>query len=268
MDVLFKKFANMSEYHSYLESGKVQPAFKSRQASKSGGKRFTGTESYEEADKLYLWGDEETAKKLDGSYSIKTMIRKYAATKPTTKKFVSVCGAVPHVPNYIAGIPTNMIAIRRVKVKERVTDVFFNMCISCDVSTEEIIETTIELFKAIMTIESSGTRVNLYAGEAVINKSHTQVAGMAIKIKNATQPIDIVKMVYPLVNPSMLRRHHFRWLEVTKGIEKDFHNGYGRVRDNLTMPYVKKEMRNCHCVCFNEIRKMTCDSIVRTILDN
>lgn len=267
MDVLFQKFANMSEYHRYLESGKVQPAFK-KESSKNGSRSFTGTVSYGAADKLYLWGDEETAKRLDGNYSIKTMIRKYAATKPTTKKFVSVCGAVPHVPNYIAGIPTNMIAIKRVKVKERVMDVFFNMCIDCTVSTEEIIATTIELFKAIMSIESNGTRVNLYVGEAVINKSYDQVVGMAIKIKNATQPIDIVKMVYPLVNPSMLRRHHFRWMEITAGIRENFSDGYGRVNDKKTMPYVRKEMRNCHCVCFNEIRNMTCDSIVRTIIDN
>ena len=119
-----------------------------------------------------------------------------------------------------------------------------------------------------MSIESNGTRVNLYVGEAVINKSYDQVAGMAIKIKNATQPIDIVKMVYPLVNPSMLRRHHFRWMEITAGIAQNFSDGYGCVNDKKTMPYVKKEMRNCHCVCFNEIRNMTCDSIVRTIIDN
>lgn len=267
MEVLFKRFANMTEYHTYLENGVVQPAFKGYQASKEGSKNFTGTKDYESADKLYMYGDEDNAKKVNETANIKMLIKKYAATKPMTKKFVNVAGAMPHVPNFIAGIPTNMVMLRRVKVKERVMDVFFNMAIPCFVSTETIIKTTVELFKAIMSIESNGTRVNLYVGEAVRNHANSQVVGMAIKIKNATQPIDIVKMVYPLVNPSMLRRHHFRFMEVTEGVKDDFRDGYGRVSDKAH-EYAKKEMRGVHCVSFEGIKNMECESIVREILDN
>lgn len=267
MDILFKKFANMTEYHTYLEEGVVQPAFEHYQASQSGSQKFTGTADYTDADKLYMFGDKKNAKKINEKENIKMMIKKYAATKPTTKKFVCVAGAVPHVPNFIAGVPTNMVMLKRVKVKERVMDVFFNMAIPCYVETETIIKTTVELFKAIMTIESNGTRVNLYVGECVRNSRNTQVVGMAIKIKHSTQPIDIEKMVYPLVNPSMLRRHHFRFMEVTEGVEPDFNDGYGRVSDKAH-EYAKKEMRGVHCVSFEGIKNMNCESIVREILDN
>lgn len=265
--VLLKTFANMTEYHRYLQNGVVQDGFKEYQASQEGSEDFTGTKDYAEADKLYLQGDSETAKKIDKQEGITAMIKKYAAQKPMMKKFVSVAGFMPHVPNFIAGVPVNMIAAKRTKVKERVTDVVLNMMIDCGVTVDEIVRTMVELFKAIMMIESNGTRVNVFSAELSKCRSGKQYAGMCVKIKNATQPIDIVKMVYPLVNPSMLRRHNFRFLEVTEGVDPQFNHGYGMVLDECTN-VLKKQLKDKHVIDFYKIRNRKSDEIVKIIYNN
>lgn len=267
--VVFKSFANMTEFHRYLENGVVQDGFKSSPASQeTDDERWYGTKSYSVADELYMKGDKENAKKIDQlSGGIRELIRKYAAQKPMMKKYVSVAGFMPHVPNYIAGVPTSMIAARRTKVPERVTDILINMQIDCSVSCEEIIKTMVELFKAIMMIESNGTRINLYSGEMVHNDAAKQFVGLMVKIKDSRQPIDIVKMVYPLVHPSMLRRHDFRFMEVTKGVDPSFHCGYGRVGEDNTKK-LREIAKNAHVTDFYEIRRKNADEIVKVIFQN
>ena len=263
-EVIFKQFPNMTELHKYLENGEVQDGFKSYQASQKEGD-WSGTKDYKTADDLFMKGDKENAAKMDKmSGGIRELIRKYAAQKPTMKKFVSVAGFMPHVPNYLAGVPVSMIAAKRTKIPEKVTDIVVNMQIDCGVSCEEIIITMVELFKAIMMIESTGTRVNLYSGELVHNVSAQQFVGLMVKIKSSSQPIDIVKMVYPLVHPSMLRRHNFRYMEVTKGVSPEFNDGYGRCGEENT-ERLRKIMKDAHVTDFYECRHKKAEEIVKQI---
>jgi hypothetical protein len=46
-------------------------------------------------------------------------------------------------------------------------------------------------------------------------------------VKNATEKLNLSKLAFPLVHPSMLRRLYLRWLEVFPGVPKSFVGGYG-----------------------------------------
>ena len=140
--------------------------------------------------------------------------------------FSDVVGHAAHVPNYIAGVPTAMINARQTKVKEKVVTVCYNISVACGVGASRIQKTAIEVLGAVILLEASGVRVNLYVCD--ISESSCQTIGWCCKIKDSKQQLNVLKTAYPLCHPSMLRRHSFRWTETTKGVSSTFVNGYGR----------------------------------------
>jgi hypothetical protein len=52
--------------------------------------------------------------------------------------------------------------------------------------------------------------------------------GYTCSLKDYNQPLNLLKMCYPLVHPSMQRRTSFRWLETLPNLnDAEFVNGYG-----------------------------------------
>jgi hypothetical protein len=49
-----------------------------------------------------------------------------------------------------------------------------------------------------------------------------------VRIKSATEKLNVSKIAFPLVHPSMLRRLFFRYIEVYPNVTKSFVFGYGR----------------------------------------
>ena len=171
-----------------------------------------------------LYGDKKLRKKIEdaGVYTTRLKVQKTVARRSI---YTSVVGCAPHVPNYVAGVPVAMINEKKVKVKQKIVTVFYNMAVSGGTSARDIIEACAQLISACMIIEASGVRVNIYAGS--VSEDEGQRVGFAIKIKDSGQPFDTLKMCYPLAHPSMNRRHKFRFLEVTKGVKRGWSDGYG-----------------------------------------
>ena len=48
-----------------------------------------------------------------------------------------------------------------------------------------------------------------------------------VRIKSANERLNINKLSFPLVHPSMLRRLFFRFVEVHPGVPRSFVRGYG-----------------------------------------
>jgi len=54
------------------------------------------------------------------------------------------------------------------------------------------------------------------------------LSSMTVNVKEYGQKINLLKLTFPLVHPSMLRRVTFKWLETTLELkDKDFTRGYG-----------------------------------------
>lgn len=262
-----KLFNSLTVFHTYLENGKVQPFFEYSQNSQGENRvRFTGTHDYHEADKLFLYGDRELAKQIEDAGVVTTRIR-LTQQKPKRQVYSSVVGFAPHVPNYIAGRPNSMINARKVDVKTPIISVVYNCSVSGGTNKKYIISAAANLFSAVMMIEAKGIRVNLY--HAVVSRKNDQTIAAVIKVKDSGQPIDVFKMCYPMVHPSMLRRHYFRFVEVTEGINSDFVYSYGHPvndRDNVRKAIDRTNLKDYKSLSFEEIRDMnSADEVVKFI---
>lgn len=187
--------------------------------------RFTKTESYDEAVGKLLHGDDESAKRMQENEKIH--VKNMHGTGERKRAFTDVIGVAPHVPNYIAGIPQNMINVRRVKMKKKVLDVLYNFGASGSNTAGELARVNALVIGAIMTCEKRGYRINLY----ITDLAHydEEYCGAIIRIKDSGQYIDKYKMAYPLIHPSFLRRNCFRFTEVAPTLTKSSWTwGYGK----------------------------------------
>lgn len=220
-----KVFNNVSLFVDYLSTHTTQEPFEGREYAlleSEDHTKFTRTKSFEEAQRLLTFGDKETAKKLAKLGLVN--VHKLAKQDKRRELYTSITGILPHVPNYIAGRPNNMINVRQRKVSQPVVNIFYDMNAHGGVPQSQILESSVKVAKAVLSIEAKGTRVNLYTG--CFTEKGQQV-GLAVRIKEAGQHVDVLKLCYPLCHPSFLRRHFFRFMEVTENISPRFVGSYG-----------------------------------------
>lgn len=226
-----ERFDNVSLFWAGINGKETQKAFKPQEASLGTGKfrfDFTGTNNIEEATKLLLEGDRQNADKVLQS----VMAIKRQVGKETKRQRVGtgVVGFAPNVPNFLAGVPRNMITATPSKRKDKIINLVYNIGAGCTIEKETLQQAVINLAGAIVALEAGGARVQVFANWTVYETKRgggKHFTSLFVKIKSAAQPLDVLKMVYPLGHPSMLRRHAFRWMEITKDIPDCFRGGYG-----------------------------------------
>ena len=93
---------------------------------------------------------------------------------------------------------------------------------------------------AIKKIEAQGIRVNLNLIWGVAAGNTKEVT--KVRLKSANERLNISKLAFPLVHPSMLRRLCFRYLEVAPTVTKSYTLGYGSPLDGSQLKtYCKDE---------------------------
>lgn len=227
MNNVYKRFESVGEFSAYLAKGTTKPEFEGyNSATEISNYRtnFTGTESFEQADNLLLYGDRDLAEKLERA-GVRQMRLKLQRQKPKRVIRASVVGFAPHVPNFIAGIPTAMLDVKEKRAPQKVVTIYYNCSVRWKIDSEDIIKATANLMAAAMQIEANGTRVNMYVN--CICEAEGQYLCATVKVKEAGQHFDTLKMTYPLVHTSMHRRHMFRLMEVQPGLSSRFARGYG-----------------------------------------
>lgn len=199
---------------------------------------FSSTKTFDEADNLMKFGDDENAKKIQAAAA---NINATPATSERNRLYNSPCGFLPIVPRVLAGVPENMLNIKKEEYRStKVINVVYNTAVGYKVSAEEIVKTSANVASAINTLEKGGYRVNLYVANFVYMRS-TPVC-VAVKIKDAGQYFDGLRVAYPLVNPSFVRRHIFALHERVKGIYLT--GSYGAIMDDSDAEkYVPKDMK-------------------------
>lgn len=223
MKYFTKKFENITAMATYLDNAATQPKFVGCCESQSSDASFYGYESYEQAREKLILGDDELAKLV--KFTDKLDIN--AVGMATRKKMVTrVAGFAPHVPNFIAGVPNNMIWVEEKKVQRKVITIVYNVGCSGDRDAEEVAHTSARLFSAIMSLERKGYRLNLYVASA--QEKSSQRTCMLVKIKEAGQHMDVLKMCLPMISPAMNRRFGFRYRETMPGLKECWVGGYGR----------------------------------------
>lgn len=237
MKNLSKKFDSLCALSAFIANNAPAGYFAGRKlASTDGDADFCGTPDFEAADNMMLGGWSDGAKRVEAA-----MIKSSAAMSDRPRCHTSTVGFAPNVPNYLAGSPLNMINKKRVHVPARVVDIVYNCAVGCSVSASDIEVAAAKLFNVVAGLESAGMRVNLWVVN--VNVSNDQNASIAVKIKSDSQPLNVLKMIYPAAHPSFLRRHLFAVLE-RAGVTGHEWWGYGKViKDSAKIKEVVRGFR-------------------------
>ena len=245
------EFNSISDYVKYLDQTPISKHFKGKELSSvTGDHSFTETWNYEDAqDKLKYGWNEGFDEFVKAKKQVESIMTDYIVAKP--KPINSVVGHVPNVARYIQGHPLNMIEYKKQEVKQPIIDIYNGITYSAFVETSEIIRKGVILLSVIDAIEKAGYRVNLYNIFYADSPNDNEVLSMKVKLKDATQPLNVKKLYYPLVNPSFLRRQTFRYIEVAK-TKYSYRSGYGRP---VGQKRIKKELAD-RVYYFGQIKEL------------
>lgn len=240
------EFTSISDLVSYIKNAKPTPWFENRECSlEVSDKRtkFTKTRFFEEAMNLLENGWYEEAQKIEKELNLSN---KNMFEKDDIKFIQSVAGFHPIVPNYLMGLPDCMVSSKIVPRKQKVVTLNLSISFSCVVSTKEIEEVCLKAFRIVKEIESKGCRVNFnifYSGKAYESEiGKINYCVIKLKVKSANERLNVSKVCFPAIHPSMLRRILFRVVETSEVFTKRYTSGYGTPLSNNELVEVYKDI--------------------------
>lgn len=220
-------FDSLASFYDYICNTPLNDSFRWYPLSSvNGTERFTNTRSFDHATELFKNGwDDMSAKLTQELKNIEHQVQ--PSQKP--RSVYDVQGFQACVPRYIQGIPTNMIGRKNVPIKQKVITLNKFIAYSCGVRASQIEEESIKALQIVKKLEAQGYRVNLNIVEQVSSGGFTYC--LKIRIKSSTEKLNISKVAFPLVHPSMLRRLVFRFVETYPAIPASYCRGYGMPHD-------------------------------------
>ena len=233
-----REFDSLNEFESYITNTPLNDTFRWQKLSSTNGSySFTQTQSYEEATKLLKDGWSSMAQEITKKLNV---IKNQVVNEHVQKILYDVVGFQASVPRYLQGIPTSMVNKKLVPVKQKVITLDKDISYNASIKTEQIIEASVQTLQLIKKIEAQGIRVNLNLIWGVAAGDTKEVA--KVRLKSANERLNISKLSFPLVHPSMLRRLCFRYLEVAPTVTKSYTWGYGAPLDGSQLKtYCKDE---------------------------
>ena len=221
--VFYREFDSIHEFVEYIENTPLNSVFKWEKLGSTDTSQYSWytTKNYEEAQTKLHYGDKSMAEKLTGLLKVQKHSQNMLVQKPN----YDVAGYQASVPRYLQGIPTNMVNKKAVVQKQKVVTITKNIGYLGHYSGQQIIDEAIKAVKLINTIEANGVRCNLYVSS--LAEAGNTAVGFRVKIKSASERMNISKLAFPLANPSMLRRFSFRYREVAPETTDAFKHGYG-----------------------------------------
>lgn len=257
------EFDSLKEFYDYICNTPINDAFRWHYLSSSNSSKgnWYGTQTFEEATELFKngWqiGAEELTKKLKIAETQKEVQTVY-------KSILSMCGYQAIVPLYLQGVPNNMVNKKMVPIKNKVITINKTLSVSASVSSETMKNESVKCFQIIKKIEASGIRVNL---NLMISTGHVCVK---IRLKSANEKLNISKLAFPLVHPSMFRRLYFRFVEVYPTFPSKWTGSYGYVPDEKQFKSVcgKNEIvlpTLLRGSSENEITKLSVDELIEKL---
>lgn len=221
------EFNSLAEFYDYLCVTPFNDAFRwAEHSSVSGSQRFTKTKNFEEAVNLFKSGWSDMASNLVQKLKIS---ESKTENIPKSKNKLDVCGYQAIVPLYLQGVPNNMVNKKMTPIKQKVITINKSIDYNGGVSANEIIDESIKAMQIIKKLEAQGYRCNLniVLGSSAGWSKNAKGFFVKIRIKSASEKMNVSKLAFPLVHPSMLRRLFFRFMEVYPNVTKSFVGGYG-----------------------------------------
>jgi hypothetical protein len=234
MKIVYEHFQTLDSLLEVLEARPVNKAFinemdLSSQRDESerkiqGRESWAGSYTYNEAENVLKEGYKEPLEKMKKAILKIGQASKYQRPRPKN----DVMGYIPHIPNYLNNIPLSMINRERVAPKTKTIHLIYSFCAAAKTKTADLIKGGINFISLVNSLEKQGYRVKIDIVFATTENNTT--ACMTVNLKEYGQQVNLLKLAFPLVHVSMLRRFSFRWLETAPGLterERGFTYGYG-----------------------------------------
>ena len=223
MKINYEKFESIDDFMKCVETRPKNKLMQGANSSRTGTEEFTGTKSYGEALELLKNGYVKPLEKIKSEVARDLKI---SQNRPRRVPQNAVIGFIPNVPNYLLGIPEQMITVHQIPQKAKTISISYYIGNNAHVTSEDLEEGGIKLLKVINRLELSGVRVNLNAILMCTYKNYEwQIA--SVNLKSYREQLDIKKLCFPLAHSSMFRRFGFAWLERSKTMINSFSCGYG-----------------------------------------
>lgn len=243
MNIVREHFKSISEMMDVLKKRPNNEHMKGcDSSSQKGSKDWYGTSSFEEAVELMQTGYKDVLPKIKEGLnkSTKALSKHFAKSEMRRPRNLPI-GFIPNVPNAILNLPDSMIDIKLTPQKRKTLTITYVMAGNCGCRADMWIKAGISLLTAIKIIERQGISVKIDAS-FYCGTGDGETAMGSVTVKHFGQPLDLQKLCFPLVHPSMFRRIGFKFLETTPIITKDgFAWGYGRGFDS-DEEEIKKEL--------------------------
>lgn len=172
-------------------------------------KRWSGELPDDATEKLFK-GDADAAKKIKAQGEI--LNEAQGGTMPKIE--VGVYGCIPSVPNYLRGVPANMMRVVREPRRNPVIDIYVENSIYDGIDVNKVAEKAAIIANVIYATEMEGVRVNLYSVNTAHDSHDTEKAyAMIVKIKDADAPLNLLNIAFCVTNRAMHRSIFLKWLE-------------------------------------------------------
>lgn len=172
---------------------------------------FAGVDNYEQVRDMMLNGWDKPIKNVQDK--IKRIDKTKQADVKRTVTRPDVAGFVPIVPNALMGLPKSMLNSHIVAKKSKVLNVLLDVTYPARMTKDEIIDYYSEVFAYLMSLEKQGFRVRITVfmlfGEIGAPKVHV----FKLLLKRENQPIDIKRLMFPMIHNGMLRAFGFDWYQ-------------------------------------------------------
>lgn len=226
-------------------------SFDNMQDGKLGGhtKKWCGVESYEEALELLEKGYQPTVDELKKEIKGNLM-----GEGKRISFYNDIVGYAPIVPLAVLGVPNSMINSKMKPIKAKVVDVYYDMTCSSGTSSKDIIKAGAKLLSVIMRLEQQGYRFNVYAIQSYQRDSSCDM--LCVKVKDASQPIDLKRVSFPLTHTGFFRVIGFDWYsKVPNGKYRTCYGcGMGYEFDNERLKKMFKEMFGNNAVYLSSVK--------------
>lgn len=202
---------------------------------KQGG--FSGVANYKVAEDLLHNGAADIAAKINKN------MEKIKASAKMQKSIQSpyFYGFRPSVARAIIGHPKSMIRREAVQQKTNAIHILYDISDNCNITPEELLEAGVAVLELVYRLEAARIRVNLDIIGYAAQISGGQYLISSINLKAGQEPLDVLRIAYPLAHPAFFRRHNFRWAETVNGI-KYHDSGYGHHIKRQTLEPLLKSL--------------------------
>lgn len=125
-------------------------------------------------------------------------------------------------------------------VKQKVITLNKSIDYNGGVSADQIIEESVKVMQIVKKLEAQGYRCNLNIVFGTAAGYPSKQLVVKVRIKSPNGKLNVSKLAFPLVHPSMLRRLFFRFIEAYPNITNSFIGGYGSSATSTEMRKIFK----------------------------